>query len=50
VRLFKSHRDGIGDGEQRRDFIYVDDAVAVMRWLLDTPPCRASSMSARARA
>ncbi|MGZ3283690.1 MAG: ADP-glyceromanno-heptose 6-epimerase [Xanthobacteraceae bacterium] len=37
VRLFKSHRDGIGDGEQKRDFIYVDDAVAVMRWLLDTP-------------
>ena len=36
VRLFKSHRDGIGDGEQRRDFIYVDDAVAVLRWLLDT--------------
>jgi ADP-L-glycero-D-manno-heptose 6-epimerase len=37
VRLFKSHRDGIGDGEQKRDFIYVDDAVAVVRWLLDTP-------------
>jgi ADP-L-glycero-D-manno-heptose 6-epimerase len=37
VRLFKSHRDGIGDGEQKRDFIYVDDAVAVMRWLLETP-------------
>ena len=37
VRLFKSHRDGIGDGEQRRDFIYVDDAVAVVRWLLETP-------------
>jgi ADP-L-glycero-D-manno-heptose 6-epimerase len=37
VQLFKSHRDGIGDGEQKRDFIYVDDAVAVMRWLLDTP-------------
>jgi ADP-L-glycero-D-manno-heptose 6-epimerase len=36
VKLFKSHRDGIGDGEQRRDFIYVDDAVAVLRWLLDT--------------
>ena len=35
VRLFKSHRDGIADGDQRRDFIYVDDAVAVMRWLLD---------------
>jgi ADP-L-glycero-D-manno-heptose 6-epimerase len=35
VKLFKSHRDGIRDGEQRRDFIYVDDAVAVLRWLLD---------------
>jgi ADP-L-glycero-D-manno-heptose 6-epimerase len=37
VKLFKSHRDGIGDGEQRRDFIYVDDAVAVVRWLMQTP-------------
>jgi ADP-L-glycero-D-manno-heptose 6-epimerase len=37
VRLFKSHRDGVADGEQRRDFIYVDDAVAVMRWLIETP-------------
>jgi ADP-L-glycero-D-manno-heptose 6-epimerase len=37
VRLFKSHRDGVADGEQKRDFIYVDDAVAVMRWLLETP-------------
>lgn len=36
VRLFKSHKDGIADGDQRRDFIYVDDAVAVMRWVLDT--------------
>jgi ADP-L-glycero-D-manno-heptose 6-epimerase len=37
VRLFKSHREGIADGDQRRDFIYVDDAVAVMQWLLATP-------------
>jgi ADP-L-glycero-D-manno-heptose 6-epimerase len=37
VRLFKSHRDGIADGEQRRDFIYVDDAVAVMLWLAEHP-------------
>jgi ADP-L-glycero-D-manno-heptose 6-epimerase len=37
VRLFKSHRAGIADGEQKRDFIYVDDAVAVVRWLLATP-------------
>jgi ADP-L-glycero-D-manno-heptose 6-epimerase len=35
VRLFKSHREGVADGEQRRDFIYVEDAVAVLRWLLD---------------
>jgi len=37
VRLFKSHRAGVADGEQKRDFVYVDDAVAVVRWLLDTP-------------
>jgi ADP-L-glycero-D-manno-heptose 6-epimerase len=37
VRLFKSHREGIADGDQRRDFIYVDDAVVVVRWLLDHP-------------
>jgi ADP-L-glycero-D-manno-heptose 6-epimerase len=37
VRLFKSYRSGIADGEQKRDFIYVDDAVAVMCWLLETP-------------
>ncbi len=37
IRLFKSHREGVADGEQKRDFIYVDDAVAVVRWLLETP-------------
>ncbi len=37
VRLFKSHRAGIADGDQRRDFIYVDDVTAVVRWLLATP-------------
>jgi ADP-L-glycero-D-manno-heptose 6-epimerase len=37
VRLFKSHKPGIGDGDQRRDFIYVDDAVAVVRWLMESP-------------
>ena len=37
IKLFKSHRDGIADGEQKRDFIYVDDAVAVVRWMLETP-------------
>ncbi len=37
VELFKSHRDGIADGDQRRDFIYVDDVVRVMMWLLAMP-------------
>jgi ADP-L-glycero-D-manno-heptose 6-epimerase len=37
VRLFKSHRAGIADGDQRRDFIYVGDATAVALWLLATP-------------
>jgi ADP-L-glycero-D-manno-heptose 6-epimerase len=34
VRLFAGS-DGCGDGEQRRDFIHVDDAVAVNLWLLE---------------
>ncbi len=37
VELFKSHRDGIADGDQRRDFIHVDDAVRVLMWLIATP-------------
>jgi ADP-L-glycero-D-manno-heptose 6-epimerase len=37
ISLFKSHRAGIGDGEQKRDFIYVDDAVSVVRWLVESP-------------
>ncbi|MEX0373096.1 ADP-glyceromanno-heptose 6-epimerase [Spiribacter roseus] len=36
VKLFEGC-DGYGDGEQRRDFVYVDDAVAVNLWLLDNP-------------
>jgi ADP-L-glycero-D-manno-heptose 6-epimerase len=37
VQLFKSHREGIADGDQCRDFIYVDDVVRVMMWLLSAP-------------
>jgi ADP-L-glycero-D-manno-heptose 6-epimerase len=36
ARLFEGC-DGYGDGEQRRDFIYVADVVAVNLWLLDHP-------------
>jgi ADP-L-glycero-D-manno-heptose 6-epimerase len=34
VRLFVG-ADGYGDGEQQRDFVHVDDAVAVNLWLLE---------------
>ncbi len=33
VKLFKSYKDGFADGEQLRDFIWVDDVVSVMLWL-----------------
>ncbi len=37
VRLFRSHREGIGDGEQQRDFVHVEDVVGVIRWLAEAP-------------
>jgi ADP-L-glycero-D-manno-heptose 6-epimerase len=40
VQLFKSHRQGIADGDQRRDFIYVNDVVRIMMWLLSAPSVR----------
>ena len=37
VALFRSHRAGIADGEQRRDFVYVKDCGAAVLWLLANP-------------
>jgi ADP-L-glycero-D-manno-heptose 6-epimerase len=34
VRLFKSHHPDYKDGEQLRDFIYVNDVVAVCYWFM----------------
>jgi ADP-L-glycero-D-manno-heptose 6-epimerase len=36
VKLFEGC-DGYGDGEQRRDFVYVDDVVDVNLWFMDHP-------------
>jgi len=35
IRLFKSHREDVADGEQCRDFVYVKDCAEVMVWLLE---------------
>jgi len=37
ARLFRSHRPDYADGGQLRDFIWVEDVVAVMLWLYDHP-------------
>ena len=36
IKLFKGI-DGVADGEQRRDFVYVGDAVKVCLWFFDNP-------------
>jgi ADP-L-glycero-D-manno-heptose 6-epimerase len=35
VKLFKSHRPDFKDGEQLRDFIYVEDVARVCFWLME---------------
>ena len=37
VRLFKSHRPDFKDGEQKRDFLYVKDAVDMTLFFFDNP-------------
>ena len=38
MKLFKSHRPDYKDGEQKRDFVYVDDVVDVCIWLANNKP------------
>lgn len=38
IRLFQSHRDGIGHGEQKRDFIYVKDVCEIIFYLMTRRP------------
>jgi len=35
VKLFRSHKPEFRDGEQLRDFIYVDDIAAVCYWMME---------------
>ncbi|MFM7496760.1 MAG: NAD-dependent epimerase/dehydratase family protein, partial [Bacteroidota bacterium] len=35
VQLFRSHRTGIADGQQSRDFVLVDDVVSVCLWFMN---------------
>jgi ADP-L-glycero-D-manno-heptose 6-epimerase len=37
VQLFKSYREGVPDGGQKRDFVYVRDAADITEWLIQTP-------------
>ncbi len=37
IRLFKSQREDYADGEQKRDFIYVKDAVEVVYYFIEHP-------------
>jgi ADP-L-glycero-D-manno-heptose 6-epimerase len=37
VRLFKSHKPGIADGHQARDFIFVEDVIDVLMYALEKP-------------
>jgi ADP-L-glycero-D-manno-heptose 6-epimerase len=40
VNLFRSHRTGIADGHQARDFVLVDDVVNAIAAMLERPPAR----------
>jgi ADP-L-glycero-D-manno-heptose 6-epimerase len=37
VKLYRADREGLADGAQARDFIWVGDVVSVLLWLLDSP-------------
>jgi len=38
MTLFKSHKEGVSDGEQKRDFIFVDDIVKLCLFCLEKKP------------
>jgi ADP-L-glycero-D-manno-heptose 6-epimerase len=38
MKLFRSHKEGIEDGEQRRDFIYIKDVLNICYFMYDKQP------------
>ncbi len=38
MRLFRSHKEGIADGQQKRDFIYIKDILKIMTFLHSQRP------------
>ncbi len=38
MKLFRSHQENIADGEQKRDFIYINDVVDVMMYFYQSRP------------
>lgn len=40
LRLFRSHREGIADGHQARDFVFVDDVVDTLLAIIERPARR----------
>lgn len=37
LKLFKSYREGIDDGQQNRDFVYIKDCLEIIWWLYEHP-------------
>ncbi len=46
VKLFKSHNPDYKDGEQLRDFIYADDVVKIMYWMMNVVDSKKNQSSA----
>lgn len=38
MKLFKSHKEHIADGEQKRDFIYINDVVGILMYFYHSRP------------
>jgi ADP-L-glycero-D-manno-heptose 6-epimerase len=47
IKLFKSHRPEFRDGEQLRDFIYVEDVAKVMYWMMNESASRLATHDSR---